>query len=98
MKEKQYNLYDFISQPSRNHMQNQSLTSMRITESIPAVILVTSRYENQFLSLSYTVNVAILLEFDSHELRQKLAPENWKLLTQVKTFKWATVYCFSFWR
>ena len=29
---------------------------MRTTESFLAVILVSSRYENQFLSLSYAVN------------------------------------------
>ena len=37
--------------------------SMRITESILTVILVSSRYENQFLSLSYEVNVAISVKF-----------------------------------
>ena len=36
---------------------------MRITESILTVILVSSRYENQFLSLSYEVNVAISVKF-----------------------------------
>ena len=41
---------------------------MRITKLILAVILVTSRYENQFLSLSYTVNAAVSVKFDSCEL------------------------------
>ena len=39
----------------------------RITESILAVI--TSRYENQLLSLSYTVNAAVSVKFDSCELK-----------------------------
>ena len=43
--------------------------SMRITESILAVIHIISRYENQFLSLSHTVNAAVSVKFDSHELR-----------------------------
>ena len=54
--------------------------SKRITESILVVIfiviLVTSRYENQYLSLSYTVvNATISVKFDSRQLRQKWAPE-----------------------
>ena len=43
--------------------------SIRITESILAVILITSKYENQFLSLSHTVNAAVSVKFDSCELR-----------------------------
>ena len=43
--------------------------STRITESI-LVIFVTSRYENQFLSLSYIVNAAVSVKFDSCELWQ----------------------------
>ena len=42
---------------------------MRITELILAVIPVTSRYENQFLSLSYRVNAAVSVKFDSRELK-----------------------------
>ena len=49
--------------------------STRITESILAVILVTSRCANQSLSLSLTVNTAISVKFDSCELRWKWAPE-----------------------
>ena len=45
--------------------------SMRITKSIFTVILVSSRYENQFLSLGYAVNVAVSVKFDSCELRRK---------------------------
>ena len=47
--------------------------SMRITESILAVILVSSRYDSQFLSLSYAVglNIAVSVKFDSRELRRK---------------------------
>ena len=46
---------------------------MRITESILAVILVSSRYENQFLSLSYAVNVAVSVKFDSRT-EMKVSP------------------------
>ena len=46
--------------------------SMRTTESILAVILVSSRNENQFLSLSYAgLNVAVEVKFNSRELRRK---------------------------
>ena len=45
--------------------------SMRITESILTVILVSSRYDNQFFSLSYAVNIAVSVKFDFRELRQK---------------------------
>ena len=47
--------------------------SMKITESILTVILVSSRYDSQFLSLSYAVdlNVAVSVKFDFRELRWK---------------------------
>ena len=43
---------------------------MKITESILAVILVTSKYENRFLLLSYTANTTVSVKFDFCELRQ----------------------------
>ena len=36
-----------------------------IRESILAMILVASRYENQFLSLNYVVNTTVTQNFDS---------------------------------
>ena len=48
--------------------ESRALISTKITELILAVILGASRYENQFLSLSYT---SVLVKFDSHELRRK---------------------------
>ena len=46
-----------------------ALLSMIITESILAVILVTSRFENHFLSLSHTVNASVSVNFDFRSLR-----------------------------
>ena len=48
---------------SRPHFRRES--------QILAVILVTPRYENQFLSLTYTVHAAVSVKFDSRELRRK---------------------------
>ena len=47
---------------------------MRITEIILAVILITSRYENQFLSLSHTVNTAVSIFFWFLKTERKLSP------------------------
>ena len=55
-------------------MHIKALLSTKITELILAVILVTSRYENQFLSLSYTANAAIAVKLGYRKMRQKLAP------------------------
>ena len=48
---------------------SEALLSTRITESILAVILVTSRYENQFLPFRFPVNTAVSVKFDSRKLR-----------------------------
>ena len=48
--------------------------SARIRESILAMILVASRYENQFLSLNYVVNTTVIQNFDSRKLKQTSTP------------------------
>ena len=64
-----------------NHQGKTKWTSLfeiystRITESILAVILVTFRYENQLLSLSYTVNAAVSVKFDLQtEMKESSCP------------------------
>ena len=47
----------------------QGLTFVKNQRIDSTVIPVTSTYENQFLSISYTVNAAVSVKFDSHELR-----------------------------
>ena len=49
----------------------RTLITMRITESILAVILVTFTYKNQFLLLNYVV---VSIKFDSHKMRWNSAP------------------------
>ena len=48
--------------------------SARIRESILAMILVASRYENQFLSLNYVVNTTVTQNFDSRKSKRNSTP------------------------
>ena len=49
--------------------------SARIRESILTMILVASRYENQFLSLNYVVNTTVTQNFDSRKSKRNSTPE-----------------------
>ena len=57
--------------------------SARIRESILAMILVASRYENQFLSLNYVVNTTVTQNFDSRKSKRNSTPVFlWKIHLQ----------------
>ena len=53
---------------------HRARNSARIRESILAMILVASRYENQFLSLNYVVNTTVTQNFDSRKSKRKSTP------------------------
>ena len=69
----------------------QSLTFARNTELIPAVILVTPRYENQFLSLSYTENAAVSVKFWFSQTEMKVSP--CYKLCMIMYIYYSTDYC-----
>ena len=50
---------------------------MRIT--LFTIILITCRYENQFLSLKHIVNAAVSVEFISHKPRRNQGPLHYKI-------------------
>ena len=53
----------------------RAANSTRIRESILAMILLTYRYENQFLSLNCAKNVSVSITFDSRKRRRICNPE-----------------------
>ena len=59
----------------RNYQTSRARNSARIRESIVAMILVASRYENQFLSLNYVVNTTDTQNFDSRKLKRNSTPD-----------------------
>ena len=61
-----------------NDQKHRARNSARIRESILAMILVASRYENQFLSLNYVVNTTVTQNFDSRKSKRNSTPESRK--------------------
>ena len=64
-------LEKIMKQTSFKFLSRRALLLARITELILTVILVISRYKNQCITLSFTVDAAVLVKFDSRKLRQK---------------------------
>ena len=61
----------------RGTQKFRARNSVRIQESILAMILIASRYKNQFLSLKYVVNTTAKQNFDSRKSKRNSTPENW---------------------
>ena len=49
-------------------LANRASNLMRITELILAMILVTSRCENKFISLNHIVNVEVSIKLNLHKI------------------------------
>ena len=65
---------------------NRARNSARIRESILAMTLVASRYENQLLSLNYVINTTVTQNFDSYKSKRNSTPAKSSACSQIHSF------------